>query len=59
MQTELDSVKIQLYHLLLTKDVNLLSRNEVDIMYFLSKEPCIQNLIEKEFQKQVSKGEKL
>ena len=51
MKTELDLSKIRLYHLLLKKDPNLLTQNEVDIMYKLSKEPCIQELLFKEFQK--------
>lgn len=42
MQEDTDQLKIQLYKSLLDKQIGTLEYGEANLMYHLSKEPCVQ-----------------
>lgn len=44
---EIDEIKIKLYSKLLQKTTKELTKNEIDLIYVLSKERSIQQLLEK------------
>lgn len=43
--SEITSLKIKLYYVLLKQDINSMNKNDVNLMYFLSKDKDIQELL--------------
>jgi len=42
---EITNLKVKLYYALLKQDINSMNKNDVNLMYFLSKDKDIQELL--------------